>query len=68
MVWVAENRSSLTVQSLVEQVVAAGQLSRSEHMRLTSMILADYQLTDEDRRHLNRVLDYVQIGRLKLVD
>jgi uncharacterized tellurite resistance protein B-like protein len=68
MVWVAENRSSLTVQSLVEQVVAAGQLSRSEHMRLTSMILADYQLTDEERRHLNRVLDYVQIGRLKLVD
>jgi hypothetical protein len=68
MVWVAENRSSLTVQSLVEQVVAAGQLSRSEHMRLTSMILADYKLTDEERRHLNRVLDYVQIGRLKLVD
>jgi DICT domain-containing protein len=68
MVWVAENRLTFSVQSLIEQIVAAGQLSRREHMRLTSAILADHQLTDEERRHISRVLDYVQIGRLKLVD
>jgi hypothetical protein len=68
MVWVAENRLTFSVQSLIEQIVAAGQISRREHMRLTSAILADHQLTDEERRHISRVLDYVQIGRLKLVD
>lgn len=68
MVWVTENRPTFSVQSLIEQIIAAGQLSRREHMRLTSTILADPQLTDEERRHISRVLDYVQIGRLKLVD
>ena len=68
MVWVTGNRSKVAVQSLVEQVITAGHLSRHEHLHLTSTILADYELTDEDRRLISRVLDYVQIGRLKLVD
>ncbi|MFM7426563.1 MAG: hypothetical protein ACKO7W_16475 [Elainella sp.] len=68
MVWVTENRPTFSVQSLIEQITAAGQLSRREHLHLTSTILADPQLTDEERRHISRVLDYVQIGRLKLVD
>jgi hypothetical protein len=68
MVWVTGNRSNVAVQSLVEQVITAGHLSRHEYLHLTSTILADYGLTDEDRRLISRVLDYVQIGRLKLVD
>jgi hypothetical protein len=68
MVWVTGNRSNVAIQSLVEQVITAGRLSRHEHLHLTSTILADYELTDEDRRLISRVLDYVQIGRLKLVD
>jgi hypothetical protein len=68
MVWVADNRSEFPIQSLVKQIVTSGQMSRGEHMRLTSTVLADYQMTDEERRHISRVLDYVQTGRLKLVD
>jgi hypothetical protein len=68
MVWITNNRPEFSVQSLVEQIVTSGQLSRHEHIKLTSTILADYKITDEDRRHISRVLDYVQIGRLKLVD
>jgi hypothetical protein len=68
MVWVTENRAGFTIQSVVEQIVSAGELTRWEHMQLTSTILADCKLTDEDRRYINRILDYVQIGRLKLVD
>ncbi len=68
MIWVTENRPTFSVQSLIEQVITAGQISRRDHMNLTSAILADQRLTDEERRHISRVLDYVQIGRLKLVD
>jgi hypothetical protein len=68
MVWVTEKRSDIAVQSWVEQIVMDGCLSRYEHLHLTSTILADYQLTDDDRRQISRVLDYVQIGRIKLVD
>lgn len=68
MVWVTEKRSNVAVQSLIEQIVIDECLSRYEHLHLTSTILADYKLTDEDRRQISRVLDYVQIGRIKLID
>ncbi|NJO79052.1 MAG: hypothetical protein HC827_11390 [Cyanobacteria bacterium RM1_2_2] len=68
MVWITNDRPEFAIQSLVEQIVTSGQLSRREHVKLTSTILADYKITDEDRRHISRVLDYVQIGRLRLVD
>jgi hypothetical protein len=68
MVWVTDIRPDMTIQTLVEQIVTTGQLSRREHVQLTSTILADHQLSDDDRRHISRLLDYVQIGRLRLVD
>ncbi|MBW4467530.1 MAG: hypothetical protein KME07_19055 [Pegethrix bostrychoides GSE-TBD4-15B] len=68
MVWVTEKRSNMPVQSLVEQIIADECLSRYEYLHLTSTILADYQLSDEDRRQIGRLLDYVQIGRIRLVD
>lgn len=68
MVRVSERISSCTIQPFVQQIVAAGELSRQDYMQLTSTILADYKLSNEDRCHISRILDYVQIGRLKLVD
>lgn len=68
MVWVTDRRPEFAIQSLIEQIVTSGQLSRREHIKLTSTILADYKITDEDRRYISRVLDYVQIGRLRLID
>ncbi len=68
MVWVTERNSNCAIQPLVQQIVAAGELSRQDYMQLTSAILADYKLSNEDRCRISRVLDYVQIGRLKLVD
>jgi hypothetical protein len=68
MVSLTDSRPTLAILTLVEQIIAAGRLSRHEHMHLTSTILADNKLTELDRMHISRVLDYVQIGRLKLID
>ncbi len=43
-------------------------MSRKEHVQLTSAILSDQHMTNEDRQQINRVFDYIQIGRLKLTD
>ncbi len=61
-------RSKVSVQSVIEQIMAAGQMSREQHVLLTSAVLADQHITDDDRRQINRLFDYVQIGRLRLVD
>jgi hypothetical protein len=68
MVWAAQNKLSLDVKSLVDRIIASGQMSRKEHLQLTSALLSDTKISEEDRRQINRVFDYIQTGRLKLVN
>ncbi|MDX2215273.1 MAG: hypothetical protein SFY66_18560 [Oculatellaceae cyanobacterium bins.114] len=68
MVWTVSSRSSLNVAALVERIIAAGAMNREEHLQLTSTILADDRISEEERRQINRVFDYIQTGRLRLVD
>jgi hypothetical protein len=68
MVWTVQSKSGIVLRQMVDQIISAGRINRHEHLQLTSAILSDYSITDEERRQINRVFDYVQIGRLKLVD
>ncbi|MBD2098893.1 hypothetical protein H6F90_27915 [Trichocoleus sp. FACHB-591] len=68
MVWTAQSKSSLSIKTITEQIIQAGQLSRREHLQLTSVILSDSKLSSEDRRQINLIFDYLQTGRLKLAD
>ncbi|MBW4659020.1 MAG: hypothetical protein KME15_10120 [Drouetiella hepatica Uher 2000/2452] len=68
MAWLTPHKSGIAVQSLVEQIISTGQMSRKDHVQLTSAILSDQRITDGDRQQINRVFDYIQIGRLKLID
>lgn len=63
-----QSQSNQTTKQLVERVLTSGQLSRREHLQLVSTILSDYKVTDEERSHINRVFDELQLGRLRLVD
>ncbi|HEY9626746.1 MAG TPA: hypothetical protein V6C84_05550 [Coleofasciculaceae cyanobacterium] len=68
MAWLTQNKSGIAVQSLVEQIITTGQMSRKEHVQLTSAMLSDQRITEVDRQQINRVFDYIQIGRLRLID
>lgn len=68
MVWSITRKLNLAIQPNVEQIIASGRMSRQQHLELASAILSDYHVTDEERRLINRVFDYVQTGRLKLTD
>lgn len=65
---VAKGDKSLGIRPLVEQIIASGRMSHQQHLLLTSTILAGRHINDEDRRLINRVLDYIQIGRIQLVE
>jgi DNA integrity scanning protein DisA with diadenylate cyclase activity len=68
MVWAAQSKSSLSIQTITEQIIELGQLSRQEHLQLTSVMLSDSKLSNQDRRRINLIFDYLQTGRLKLAD
>lgn len=52
----------------MEQAIASGRLSRKEHLKLTSLLLAEQVISNEERDQINQVFDYLQAGRLKLID
>lgn len=68
MVCKTKDYSDTSIESLMQQIIANGKLSRRDYMDLTSILLSDPHLSERDRCLINRVLDYVQIGRLKLID
>ena len=61
-------KSNLTICQMVDRIVTSGKIARREHLVLTSAILSDDKISEEDRHQINRVFDYLQIGRLKFID
>ena len=53
---------------MVDRIVASGKITRREHLFLTSALLSDDKISEEDRHQINRIFDYIQIGRLKFID
>jgi hypothetical protein len=69
MVRLAQGKTRLRmIKPAVEQILEKGKINRQEHIQLTSAMLSDYQMTNEERRQINLVFDYIQIGRLQLED
>jgi hypothetical protein len=56
------------IQTLVQRAVRSRQLSRHDHLKLTSAILSDTNMAPTDRFHINRLLDYVRAGKISLID
>ena len=65
---ISHNKSNLTISQMVDRIVASGKITRRENLVLTSALLSDDKITEEDRHQINRIFDYIQIGRLKFID
>jgi predicted secreted protein len=63
-----QTKSSSVIKQLIDGIIQAGHMTRQEHLNLTSTLLSEQKMSDEDRIQINRVFDYIQTGRLKLVD
>ncbi|MDJ0677002.1 MAG: hypothetical protein QNJ36_16740 [Calothrix sp. MO_167.B42] len=65
---IVEKKSELFIQKLVDRIITSGKMNRQDYSLLTSTIIADGEVSDVERRQINRIFDYIQTGRLKLVD
>ncbi len=63
-----QRQLKLNIPLMVDHVLSQNQLSRQDYIQLTTAILSDYSVTDEERRQINLIFDDVQTGRIKLVD
>lgn len=63
-----QNQAHASISQTVEKIVELGQITRQEHLQLTSAILCGYNITDEQRHQINRVFDSLQMGAVKIAD
>jgi hypothetical protein len=63
-----QNKPTISISLMVARILASGRLSRRDHLVLTSAILSDIKINEEERHQINRIFDYLQIGRLNFVD
>ncbi|MEB3827612.1 hypothetical protein [Phormidium sp. CCY1219] len=61
------NKPTFTIHQLIERILENREISRKEHIQLATAMLSGKQITDEDRRHMNRIFDSIQAGRVKIV-
>lgn len=59
---------SLNIHQLMARIVESNEIGRREQLQLTSAMLKDNNLTEEDRRQINRIFDHIQSGRIKIID
>ncbi|NER84928.1 MAG: hypothetical protein F6K42_36540 [Leptolyngbya sp. SIO1D8] len=54
------------IRTLVQRAFSARQISRQEHLRLTSAILSNPDMATTDRAQINRLLDQIRAGKIRL--
>lgn len=64
----SNNRAEIAVEKITQRIISSGEISREDHTALTYTVLIDGEVSDSDRRQINRIFDYIQTGRLQLVD
>jgi hypothetical protein len=62
------NQCKLAVKKIVDRILRSGKMSRQDHILLTSTVFDQGDVSEGDRRQINRVFDYIQTGQLKLID
>ncbi|GEM_PF-3713328 len=61
-------KPNLSLKQTVDRIIDSGQIKRQEHMRLTAEILGSEDTSTDSCYQINRILDYIQMGRIKLID
>jgi hypothetical protein len=65
---IINKQSEAKVKKLVDRIIFTRKLSRQDHSLLIATVLADGDISEGDRRQINRIFDYIQSGQLKLID
>jgi hypothetical protein len=56
------------LKNLVDSIADSRQVKRLDYLWLTSSLLADHRMTEEERVQISRIFDHIQTGQLRVVD
>ncbi|MEM8808301.1 MAG: hypothetical protein AAGF01_19955 [Cyanobacteria bacterium P01_G01_bin.38] len=65
---ISSTPSGNQTQMLVQKIKQTGQLSRQDHLTLSSWLLSAFELSAVERSQINRIFDDIRNGQIKLMD
>ena len=56
------------LRSIIDSAIQNGVLTRRDHLALTAAMFSDTTLSSAERNHINRLFDFIRMGRVQLED
>ncbi|MDA0268739.1 MAG: hypothetical protein O3A14_17700 [Cyanobacteria bacterium] len=56
------------VADLVDTFITARNISQQQYQDLSTLVLADGTIDEQERRQINRLFDAIQMGMVKITD
>lgn len=60
--------SEMIAKQIVDRILRSGKMSRQDHALLTATIFNHIDISEGERRQINRIFDHIQTGQVKLVN
>lgn len=56
-----------TIHQTIERILESNEITTQEHLQIANVLLSGKNLTDEDRRQINRIFELIQSDRIKII-
>ncbi len=56
-----------TIHQTIERIVESNEITTQEHLQIANVLLSGKNITDEDRRQINRIFELIQSDRIKII-
>ncbi|AFY81620.1 hypothetical protein [Oscillatoria acuminata] len=56
-----------TIHQTIERILEMNEITTQEHLQIANVLLSGKNITDEDRRQINRIFELIQGDRIKII-
>ncbi|MCT7962497.1 hypothetical protein NG799_16605 [Laspinema sp. D1] len=56
-----------TIHQMIERILESNEITTQEHLQIANVLLSGKNITDEDRRQINRIFELIQSDRIKII-
>jgi deoxyxylulose-5-phosphate synthase len=68
MVSSVKQELQFNLRNVIDSAIQHGVLNRRDHLALTAAMFSDTSLSSAERNLINRVFDFIRMGRVQLED
>ncbi len=56
-----------TIHQMIEEILEINEITTQEHLQIANILLSGKNITDDERRQINRIFELIQSDRIKII-